>query len=390
MSLETIKQVALGKICVKIGSGVTPRGGASVYVDNGTALIRSQNVHNSMFTTSGLAYISHSIAEKMKGVTVEENDVLLNITGDSVARSCRVPTDVLPARVNQHVAIIRTDKDRLDSSYLAHYLVSPRMQATMLSWSGSGGTRKALTKGMIEGFEIPLPPLKTQKRIATILSTYDKLIENNRRRIALLEDATQQLYKEWFVRFRYPNHNNVPIVDGVPDGWKLNALGDLAVINKGRYITKDTAEEGDIPVVAGGLKPAYYHSASNTEAPVITVSASGANAGYVAIYLEDIWASDCSYLSVRDNPDVWYWYATLKSRQTEITSMQQGAAQPHVYPKHLKRIKVIVPPARLVAEFSNFAKHNFLQVANLQLQIKQLTKARDILIPKLMNREITV
>ncbi len=390
MSIDVAERVPLGELCVMIGSGSTPRGGASVYIDHGTALIRSQNVYNSKFVASGLAYISDQMAEKMKRVTVKEGDVLLNITGDSVARSCRVPTHILPARVNQHVAIIRTNKDHLDPTFLAYYLVSPRMQATMFSWSGSGGTRKALTKRMIEGFKVALPQLETQRRIATTLSTYDDLIECNLRRIDLLENATRQLYIEWFVRFRFPGADQVNVIDGIPEGWKLRKLGEWVVIRKGKNITRALAVEGEIPVVAGGLKPAYFHNTANVRAPAITVSASGANAGYVNIYLEDIWASDCSYISESDNGNVWFLYSMLKSRQEEISSFQQGTAQPHVYPKHLKRIKFVLPPSWLVTKFTIFAERNFAQVANLQTQNKKLSRARDILLFKLMNGVITV
>ena len=122
----------LKDLCSKIGSGVTPRGGADVYQESGTALIRSQNVYNGEFDESGLAHIDDGMAEPMSGVTVKENDVLLNITGDSVARCCLAPTEKLPARVNQHVAIIRAKRGLLNPEFLMYYLISPQMQAKML------------------------------------------------------------------------------------------------------------------------------------------------------------------------------------------------------------------------------------------------------------------
>ena len=127
----------------------------------------------------------------MKGVAIESGDILLNTTGDSVARCCQVPDDVLPARVNQHVSIIRPDQSKLHPRFLMYFLVSPLMQATMLSLAGSVGTRKALTKTMVERFRLPVPDLSVQRKIAWLLSAYDDLIENNRRRIALLEQAAR-------------------------------------------------------------------------------------------------------------------------------------------------------------------------------------------------------
>ena len=127
-------KIRLGEVCTKIGSGATPRGGSSVYLENGEiALIRSQNVYNDGFRRDGLAFISPEHAEQLCNVEVQPHDVLLNITGDSVARCCQVDSSVLPARVNQHVAIIWPDPDRLDARYLRYFMVSPQMQSLMLS-----------------------------------------------------------------------------------------------------------------------------------------------------------------------------------------------------------------------------------------------------------------
>ena len=192
------EKVSLRDYTTKIGSGVTPKGGASVYQDDGVALFRSQNIYNGSFFDKGLAFINEVIAEKMKSVEVLEGDVLLNITGDSVARCCYAPVDFLPGRVNQHVAIVRADKEKLHSKFLMYQLISPFMQNTMLSYAeGAGATRNALTKGIIEDLQINLPPLPTQRKIASILSAYDDLIENNLKRIKLLEEATRNSYKQF-------------------------------------------------------------------------------------------------------------------------------------------------------------------------------------------------
>ena len=174
--------MTLGDVCTKIGSGATPRGGRDVYAQDGRyTLIRSQNVYNDGFHREGLVFIGDHHADELKNVEVFEEDVLLNITGDSVARVCQVASDVLPARVNQHVVIIRPDSFNLDPGYLRYFLVSPEMQTMLLSWAGSGGTRNAITKGMIESLEIPLPPLPEQRAIAHVLGTLDDKIELNRR-----------------------------------------------------------------------------------------------------------------------------------------------------------------------------------------------------------------
>ena len=158
------------------------------------------------------------------------------------------------------------------------------------------------------------------------------------------------------------------LFDGLPDGWSRRALGDIAVIKKGKNITKDTVEGGEVPVVAGGLKPAYFHNTANAIGPEITVSASGANAGYVNLYHHDIWASDCSYLSITENLELWFLCVSLKERQVEITGMQQGAAQPQWYPKHLARLKLNFPSVSIRRHFHESVEANFHQIANLQTQ----------------------
>src|SRR5690606_16273368 len=117
------------------------------------------------FSYGGLAFIGAEHAQQLQSVEVKEGDVLLNITGDSVARACQVPADVLPARVNQHVAIIRTRKECLDPRFLLYYLTSPQMQNYMLALAAAGGTRNALTKGMIENFYVPAPDIQEQREI---------------------------------------------------------------------------------------------------------------------------------------------------------------------------------------------------------------------------------
>ena len=216
MSWEYIR---LGDVCTKIGSGATPKGGATAYIDEGTSFIRSQNIYNLEFSHEGLVHITEDAAKKLNGVAVQKDDVLINITGDSVARTCMVPDAVLPARVNQHVAIVRPDSNRLNPRFLNYYLTSPYMQSLMLGLAvGKGASRNAMTKDMIANFDILCPPIEIQESIVGILSTYDALIENNQRQIKLLEEAAQRLYKEWFVDLRFPGHENTKITDGIPKG----------------------------------------------------------------------------------------------------------------------------------------------------------------------------
>jgi len=173
------KIYTLAQICSKIGSGATPKGGKESYLGGDTSLIRSQNVLDFNFQYNGLALINEEQAHALDNVTVMDGDILLNITGDSVARCCKVPSKVLPARVNQHVAIIRAKNNIVKSDYILYYLQYKKQY--LLSLSQGGATRNALTKKMIEDIEIPLPSLSEQENIVNILSSLDNKIELNRR-----------------------------------------------------------------------------------------------------------------------------------------------------------------------------------------------------------------
>lgn len=165
----------IGELASKVGSGATPRGGKRAYVDEGVALIRSQNVQDLAFTAVGLARITDEAAERLKGVTVAEDDVLLNITGASIARCVTAPAWVLPARVNQHVAIIRCGQMHTQR-YLMYVLNHPRMKAHILSHN-AGGSREAITKAHIESFCVPVPPDDERRAIAEVLGSLDQRVE---------------------------------------------------------------------------------------------------------------------------------------------------------------------------------------------------------------------
>ncbi len=157
----------LGDQVTKVGSGLTPLGGQSTYQKSGTPLIRSQNVHMNHFVLEGLAYISREIDEEMAGSRVYPGDVLLNITGASIGRVCIVPSELCPANVNQHVSIIRC-KDSLNPDFLSFYLSTPEFQQFIMN-TQAGATRQALTKTIIEQFEIPVPSLEEQSRLVATL-----------------------------------------------------------------------------------------------------------------------------------------------------------------------------------------------------------------------------
>ena len=283
----------------------------------------------------------------------------------------------------------------------------------------------------IEGLNITLPPLPEQKAIAHVLGSLDDKIELNRRMNETLEGMAQALFKSWFVDFdpvidnALAAGNPIPeplaqcaetrrqaIANGtanresaqafpasfrfteelgwIPEGWDECNLESLATPKKGKNITKKTIVEGKVPVVAGGLQPAYFHNTPNVLGPVITVSASGANAGFVNLYHENIWASDCSYISSKETDFVYSTFLFLRSRQDRITDMQQGAAQPHVYPKDLLRLKYANPPKELWSILESIVEASFNKIAENKLETQTLAKLRDVLLPKLISGELRI
>lgn len=186
------KIVPLSEYTTKIGSGATPRGGKSAYKTSGISLIRSLNVRDGEFNHKDLAFIDEQQATKLSNVQVEKNDVLLNITGASVARVCRVPDLVLPARVNQHVSIIRPNSD-LNSVFLEQLLLSSSMKKKLLRISGAGATREAITKAQLEEFEVILPPLSLQQEFAQIIATIEKQRSLHKASLAELDELFASL-----------------------------------------------------------------------------------------------------------------------------------------------------------------------------------------------------
>jgi len=292
---------------------------------------------------------------------------------------------------NQRLGLVQIkDGEKIDKSFL-YYLFNTDQYRGQVRGSASGATVRHTAPERIYRCKVRIPTsVETQRRIASILSAYDDLIENNLRRIKLLEESARQLYKEWFVRLRFPGHEHTWIVNGVPEGWKTSRLGDVIQIRKGKSITQANVHEGKVPVVAGGLQPAYYHNEANVKGPVITISASGANAGAVMIYHQDIWASDCSYISSESTDHLYYFYCLLKSMQQEVSGLQKGAAQPHVYPKDLMRLDIVFPADRTIQYFTEAVGPSFRLVKNLTQQNRFLIAARDILLPKLMSGEVEV
>ena len=182
----------------KIGSGATPKGGRESYISEGISLVRSMNVYKGYFEYEGLAHITEDQARELDNVTLQENDVLINITGASVARCCILPKDVLPARVNQHVSILRAT-EKLNPVYLSNLLITDTEQRVLLGIGGAGGaTREAITKTELETLDIPVPPLSLQNQFASFVQQIDKSKFAVQKSLEKAETLYKSLMQEYF------------------------------------------------------------------------------------------------------------------------------------------------------------------------------------------------
>ena len=368
------------------------------YVEKGLPVLKVTNIKPKGFDLEDIDHLPFSSAEKYSKNMLKIGDVIIatvgshpNLVDSAAGRSCIVNSMVAGFYLNQNAVCIRTkNPNKLDQKFLG-YLSKDRLFQHYIQMRGKGAANQMrIAISAIKSYGFNFPEIQTQRKIGEILSNYDRLITNNQKRIKLLEESAQRLYNEWFVDLRFPGHENVPVVDGVPEGWHLGTLAELVVFRRGKTITKAEVVEGNVPVIAGGLEPAYFHNSANTKAPVITVSGSGANAGYTRLNYEDIFASDCSFADIETTPYIYFVYCFLKHSRETIDALQKGSAQPHVYAKDINAIEITVPSVDLINEFCERTNALFDSIGILQKQNISACESRDRLLPKLMSGEITV
>lgn len=354
----------------------------------GFPLIRTPNIGRGRFLLENVHRVSESVYNKRNARAVPKDDDII-LAREAPAGNVAIIKNGVKMCLGQRTVLLRPNKEVVNPDFLTYFLLAPEQQYGLLG-TANGATVAHVNIPTIRNLKIKLPPLKTQERIGKILSAYDDLIENNQRQIKLLEEAAQRLYKEWFVDLRFPGHENTKITDGVPEGWRRGALADVATFKRGKTITKEQTNPGVVPVVAGGLEPAYFHDTFNTGAPVITVSGSGANAGFTRMYHTKVWASDCSYVDSVATENLAWVYCFLKENNTKIETMQKGAAQPHVYAKDINALEAVIPNDKQMKRFQAIAEPMFARIGTLETQKARLREACNCLLPKLMNGEIEV
>lgn len=420
--------VRLGDHCDKIGSGATPKGGKEAYLTAGPyRLIRSQNIHNDGFKYEGLAYISDEQAKKLDGVAVNADDVLLNITGDSVARVCSAPSNVLPARVNQHVAIIRPSPSSFDAHFIRYYLASPQQQDLLLGLASAGATRNALTKGMIEALQIPQPTMSVQRSIAETLAALDDKIALLRETNTTLEAIAQALFKSWFVDFDpvrakaegrepegippeiaalFPGAFEDSELGEIPKGWRAMPLADACEINPTRRLTKGK----QAPYLEMSALPTQGH---RPETPIPRVFSSGTKfingdtllaritpclengkTAFVDCLSEgEVGWGSTEYIVLRPKAPLPNYWAYLLSRhehfrQFAIQAMVGTSGRQRVEVTRLAQYFVAVPDEQVSVVFAEMVEPLQRRIAANDDSAKSLGLLRDTLLPRLMSGKL--
>lgn len=376
----------LGDICTKIGSGATPRGGKDAYCDKGITLIRSQNVLDFSFSDNGLAFINEEQAAKLNNVEILSGDVLLNITGDSVARACMMDDSFLPARVNQHVTIIRGKNDVVINRYLLYFLQWQKNH--LLQLASGGATRNALTKGMIEQLEIELPSLEQQKNVVAILGSLDNKIALNNKINDNLEQQAEAIFYRYFID-----------VDKIPDGWSVGSLLDIADYRNGLAMQKYRPAAGEVglPVLKiKELRQGNCDATSELCSPNINtdyiVSDGDVVFSWSGSLLVDLWCGGTCGLNqhlfkvTSAKYDKWFYYLWTKYYLDRFVAIaaDKATTMGHIKREELSKAEVIIPSSQDYQEIGVTLQPMIDLIIVNRIENRKLVALRDILLPKLM------
>lgn len=293
-----------------------------------------------------------------------------------------------------------------------YYLASPAMQAYMLSLAvGKGASRNAITKLMIENFEVPCPSLEVQCRIAEILSRYDSLIENYQKQIKLLEESAQRLYKEWFVDLRFPGYENTKIVDGVPEGWEKKQINDIcSLITSGgtpsrnnksfwdngniKWVkTKELNDTWIIDTEEHITETGLNNSSAKIFPPntILMAIYASPTLGRLGILVHEACCNQAALGFIPNEFVSWQWlFYKLYELRDKFNSIARGAGQQNISAIVVKETEIVVPEKNIIDKYTSLVTEIFNRQRTIICEIKLLIEARDRLLPKLMNGEIEV
>ena len=327
---------------------------------------------------SDSAYVDVELEDGYRKYLVQEDDILFALTGDPVNKPnplswvgrVSIYKHKEKALLNQRVCKLLPSKN-VNPKYIYYFFRDFENFYKLASLATGSASQANISTKTIENVEIDLPPIEIQNRVVEYLDAISKKIEINNQINNNLEQQAHAIFSSMF--------------PSTSSGEKC--IGDTIIPKRGKTLLSKNAVSGDVPVVAGGLEPATYHNTSNTLPPVLAISASGANAGYVSLWNKPIWSSDSSYIDSSMTKDVYFWYVLLKKRQQEIFDAQTGSAQPHIYPQHIASMPMIDISQKEISKFTTIVTPIFEMIGHNKEENIRLATLRDTLLPMLMSQK---
>jgi type I restriction enzyme S subunit len=359
---------------------------ASDYVSEGTPVINVRNIGYGDLRAVKLEYVGGQTTDKLSVHLLRDSDIVFGRKG-AVDRHLFVTKEHENWMQGSDCIRLRIETDQISPRFVSYAFLSNEHQQWMLTQSGNKATMASLNQDIIKRIKLLLPPRLVQDKVVDILSAYDDLIENNRRRMALLEESARLLYREWFVRLRFPGHESTRIVNGVPEGWERKTLGDALILKRGYDLPANDRIDGPIPIVSSsGITG--YHAEKKCDPPGIVTGRYG-TLGQVYFIQEPFWPLNTA-LYVSDFKGIPPAYAALLLEFSLEGTQSDKAAIPGLNRNVAHRLPVLWSPRPLRDEFNEFALLSYEQSRILSLQNQKLRAARDLLLPKLMSGEIEV
>lgn len=367
--------------CAQFRSGGTPSKSKSEFWEGDIPWVSSGEMTEPRIYDTSLR-ITPEAAEAGSRL-VPANTVLVVVRGMSLAKEFRVAITRREVAFNQDLKALLCEPDVIPE-FLFYALLSRRDHIRDLATEASHGTKK-LETDVLGSVNIAVPPPAVQRSVVSILSAYDDLIENNRRRMTLLEDSARLLYLEWFVHLRYPGYEHTSIANGVPQGWERLPLEDALLLQRGFDLPTQDRHDGTVPIY-GSTGILGYHDKAKATAPGIVTGRSG-TLGEVQYVAEDYWPLNTS-LWVKEFKRVTPLFSLFLLRQMNLKQYNGGVSVPTLDRKSVHRVEILIPTPLILRSFDEFVADIFDQIKNINIQNQRLRAARDLLLPRLMNGEL--
>ena len=383
----------LGEIC-RAGGGFIRTGPfgsqlhRSDYIEdpNGIPVVMPKDMARGRIDTASIARIDEETAGRLKQHLLSADDVVLSRRGD-VGRTAWVFEEDLPAFCGTGSMRVHPGKSESVRPAYLRFFFHTKLASDYLEGHAVGATMPNLNAGIVERMPVPVPPLEMQDSLIAILEAFDDLIENNRRRVEVLEEMARAIYREWFVKFRYPGHENVPLVDSalgpIPDGWAAGTVGDVLELKYGKALKADARRGGEVAVISSA-GVVGWHDESFVDGPAIVVGRKG-NVGSVHWVDGPCWPIDTAYYVATELP---LRFVVEQLRRTEFTNTH--AAVPGLSREGAYARPFVTPPVALLDIYQTAADPLGIEASALSKQSDSLASLRDLLLPKLVTGQIDV